>query len=155
MKEIVIRGLTLLGIVVILAIYNGKTSEHEKVDAAEKARVQEENKEISEWNAKVLADSGAEIESIYVPGEYTAASKGYGGMIEVSVTVSETQITGIKIVSAEGEDGAYLSSAKEVIDRILEGQNTEVDSVSGATFSSTGIKNAVALALEKAKKSRI
>ena len=53
------------------------------------------------------------------------------------------------ILSAEDEE-EYLSRAKQVIPAILEGQSPNVDTVSGATYSSTGILNAVKLALAKA-----
>ena len=54
--------------------------------------------------------------------------------------------------SADGEDGSYLTMAKDIIPKILDAQSAEVDTISGATFSSTGIKNATKQALEKAVK---
>ena len=42
--------------------------------------------------------------------------------------------------------------AKDIIPAIIEAQSAEVDTISGATFSSTGIKNASQEALEKAVK---
>ena len=42
--------------------------------------------------------------------------------------------------------------AKDIIPKIIEAQSTDVDTISGATFSSTGIKNASQEALEKAVK---
>ena len=57
------------------------------------------------------------------------------------------------LLSAPGEDSAYLSQAESVIDSILSAQSTDVDTVSGATFSSTGILNAVDEALGKAENS--
>ena len=50
------------------------------------------------------------------------------------------------------EDEAYLSMAKDIVKTILDKQTTEVDTISGATYSSTGIKNAVGQALEGAAK---
>ena len=41
--------------------------------------------------------------------------------------------------------------AEDIIPTILEAQSAEVDTISGATFSSTGIKEAVAQALEEAE----
>ena len=58
----------------------------------------------------------------------------------------------VNIVSADGEDGSYLTMAKDIIPKILDAQSAEVDTISGATFSSTGIKNATKQALEKAVK---
>ena len=87
--------------------------------------------------------------SIYLDGIYTAEATGFEGQITVQVTVAEDKITDITILSAEDEE-EYLSRSKQVIPAILEGQSPNVDTVSGATYSSTGILNAVKLALAKA-----
>lgn len=87
--------------------------------------------------------------SIYLDGIYTAETMGFEGQITVQVTVAEDKITDITILSAEDEE-EYLSRAKQVIPAILEGQSPNVDAVSGATYSSTGILNAVKLVLAKA-----
>ena len=87
--------------------------------------------------------------SIYLDGIYTAEAMGFEGQITVQVTVAEDKLTDITILSAEDEE-EYLSRAKQVIPAILEGQSPNVDTVSGATYSSTGILNAVKLALAKA-----
>lgn len=87
--------------------------------------------------------------STYLDGIYTAEAIGFEGKITVQITVAEDKITDITILSAEDEE-EYLSRAKRVIPAILEGQNPNVDAVSGATYSSTGILNAVKLALAKA-----
>lgn len=83
--------------------------------------------------------------STYLDGIYTAEAMGFEG----EITVAEDKITDITLLSAEDEE-EYLSMAKQVIPAILEGQNPNVDAVSGATYSSTGILNAVKLALAKA-----
>lgn len=87
--------------------------------------------------------------STYLDGIYTAEAIGFEGKITVQVTVAEDKITDIMVLSAEDEE-EYLSRAKRVIPAILEGQSPNVDAVSGATYSSTGILNAVKLALAKA-----
>ena len=87
--------------------------------------------------------------STYLDGIYTAEAMGFEGKITVQVTVAEDKITDITVLNAEDEE-EYLSRAKQVIPAILEGQSPNVDAVSGATYSSTGILNAVKLALAKA-----
>ena len=87
--------------------------------------------------------------STYLDGIYTAEAMGFEGKITVQVTVAEDKITDITLLSAEDEE-EYLSRAKQIIPAILEGQSPNVDAVSGATYSSTGILNAVKLALAKA-----
>ena len=68
----------------------------------------------------------------------------------MAVIIENGKISEINITSAEKEDGAYLSMAEDIIPSILEAQSADVDTISGATFSSTGIKEAVAQALEEA-----
>ena len=86
----------------------------------------------------------------YKDGTYTGSAQGFGGTIGVSVTVSGGKITAVNVTSASGETASYLSSAKGVISRILSKQSPNVDTVSGATYSSNGIINAVKNALGKA-----
>lgn len=88
----------------------------------------------------------------YEDGTYTGSAQGFGGTITVSVTISEGTITGISIVSAPGETPSYFASAKGVISSMLSAQSPNVDTVSGATYSSTGIINAVKAALSQAAK---
>lgn len=88
----------------------------------------------------------------YKDGTYTGEADGFGGTIQVELKITKGKIAEVNILSAEKEDGAYLSMAKDIIPKIIEAQSTEVDTISGATFSSTGIKNASQQALEKAVK---
>lgn len=99
------------------------------------------------------SDDAADADNVYKDGTYTGEADGYGGTIQVEVTLASDEITSIDVVSAPGEDSAYLSQAESVIDSILSAQSTDVDTVSGATFSSTGILNAVDDALGKAENS--
>ena len=92
-----------------------------------------------------------EVDSAYRDGIYTASAEGYGGPITVQVTVADGLVTDITIGSHDGESSSYFARARRVVSTILETGTPEgVDSVSGATYSSTGILNAVKLALAKA-----
>ncbi|HBN56241.1 MAG TPA: FMN-binding domain-containing protein [Lachnospiraceae bacterium] len=86
-------------------------------------------------------------------GIYEGEAQGFGGTVKVEVSIEEGNIKDVQVVEAEGEDNAYLSMAKDLIPEILEAQSAEVDLVSGATFSSTAIREATAQALEKAVQS--
>lgn len=79
-------------------------------------------------------------------GVYEGEGIGFGGLTRVSVEVSGQQITAINILS-QSDDASFFNRAKAVIDKILEAQTLDVDTVSGATFSSRGIINAVKNAL--------
>ena len=98
------------------------------------------------------AKGGKSVGSTYKDGSYEGSAKGFGGNVIVKVTVKNDKIEKIDLVDASKEDGSYLASAKGVIKSILDKQSTDVDTVSGATFTSTGIINAVISALEKAAK---
>lgn len=89
--------------------------------------------------------SGAQLQD----GTYEGSAEGYSGEITVSVTVSGGQVTSITVLS-EDETGKYYSQAAALLDIIVDEQSLEVDAVSGATFSSAGIVNAVADALQDA-----
>lgn len=90
-------------------------------------------------------------ENVYKDGTYTGSAQGFGGAITVQVTLANDEITDIQVTSAPGEESAYLSQGEGVISSIISAQSTDVDTVSGATFSSTGIINAVVDALGKAE----
>lgn len=90
-------------------------------------------------------------ENVYKDGTYTGSAQGFGGTITVQVTLASDEITDIQVTSAPGEDSAYLSQGEGVISSIISAQSTDMDTVSGATFSSTGIINAVVDALGKAE----
>ncbi len=80
-------------------------------------------------------------------GTYKGSANGYGGKVTVNVTISKKTMTAIDVVSAPGETDSFFSRAKGVIDEMLTAQSTDVDVVSGATYSSNGIIGAVKNAL--------
>ena len=107
--------------------------------------------ELTQQETEDSAASDAEAASPYADGTYNGEAQGYGGTVSVAVTIQDGTITDVAIISAKQEDAAYFDAAKGVIDEILKAQTTEVDTVSGATFSSNGILHAVADALGKAE----
>lgn len=86
----------------------------------------------------------------YQDGTYTGMGEGFGGDIEIQVTIADGKITAIEILQAADETPSYLSRAKQVISSMLSGQTTDVDVVSGATYSSNGILEATRTALKQA-----
>lgn len=79
-------------------------------------------------------------------GVYTGTGTGYRGDTTVQVTVKGGAITDVEVLSYR-DDRNFFERAKGVIDSILSRQTVEVDTVSGATWSSRGILSAVADAL--------
>ena len=82
-------------------------------------------------------------------GIYEGISEGFNGPIKVRVTISKASITNVEILS-HNEDSPYFAKAKSVISKILGKPGKSVDTVSGATYSSGGIINAVNDAVSKA-----
>ena len=120
--------------------------------AAKKDADAADKEEEDQADADSEEDSSEESEDrAYKNGTYTGDGQGFGGNIQVQVTLENDTITDIQVVSAPGEDSAYLSQGQGVISTILAAQSTDVDTISGATFSSTGIINAVNDALGKAE----
>ena len=127
------------------------TKSEENADSTENADGTENTDSTDNIEKPDSADSTDTADPVYKDGTYTGDGQGFGGNIQVQITIADDTLTDIQVVSAEKEDSAYLSQGKAVIDRILEAQSTDVDTVSGATFSSTGILMAVEDALGKAE----
>lgn len=88
----------------------------------------------------------------YTDGTYTGSGTGFhNGTTTVSVTISDGQITDIQTVSTRDDDKYYDRAFSSVTSQIISSQDSSVDAVSGATFSSSGIMSAVADALSQAK----
>ena len=131
-----------------------KKEDAEKEKNTDEIETAENTKEETEENPKsenADAEDKEEEDLAYKNGTYTGEGQGFGGTIQVEVTLENDTITDIQVVSAPGEDSAYLSQGEGVISTILAAQSTDVDTISGATFSSTGIINAVNDALGKAE----
>ena len=144
MREFWVRLVSMLAIVGVLLGYNSVLDARAKED------------EIARLSAQIAGNGQSDSENgdstNYKGGTYTGEADGFGGTIQVEVKIEKNKIAEINVVSAEKEDGAYLSMAKDIIPKIIDAQSADVDTVSGATFSSTGIKNASEQALEKAVK---
>ena len=87
-------------------------------------------------------------------GVFTGTAQGYGGPVTTQVTVKDGYIDDVQVVDAPNEDGPYLEQAVKLIDDMLVKQTSNVDTVSGATFSSAGIINGAVQALETSNSSQ-
>lgn len=83
-------------------------------------------------------------------GVWTGSARGFGGTIKVKVTVKGGKMTKIEVTSHSGESDSYFNKAKKIIPRMLKKGSPNVDTISGATYSSKGIREAVKKALKKA-----
>lgn len=110
---------------------------------------QVENTETSqEMVSETPADSGESNASAIAPdGVYEGSGTGFRGAMTVQVTVSGGKITDVQLVSTNDDQKFLDRAVKPVVDQILSQQSAKVDAVSGATYSSNGIMEAVANAL--------
>ncbi len=91
--------------------------------------------------------AGAELKD----GVYEGEANGFRPGLTVSVTVKGNKITSIEITNHNEVNSRYYQKAMDAVPQeIIESQSLEVDAISGATFTSTGIVNAVNDALSKA-----
>lgn len=81
-------------------------------------------------------------------GVFQGSAKGMDGEIQVEVTFDDNKITNIKIISENESAGIGEYTLEEIPKRIIESQSVSVDSLSGATVSSMGIKRAVEEAIK-------
>lgn len=84
-------------------------------------------------------------------GVYIGSASGYNGKISVSVTVEDGVISSVDVTDHVDDEPFIDDAISGVVDSILANQNTDVDTVSGATYSSKGIINAVKVALKTGK----
>lgn len=144
-KTFAVRLSCLLSVILILAVYQVVTIRRADADQIAKLQYELEQSQSASTTAAV-SGSGS-----YKDGTYTGEGQGFGGAIDVSVTVSGGKITDIEVTSHDGEGDAYFSMATDIIQNIIDAQSTDVDTISGATFSSTGIRTAVTEALKGAQ----
>ena len=139
LKVDVVSGATYSSNGIIKAVKNALTGEEDKTAAK------------ASGSSKSAGSVGTADESgTYKDGTFTGSASGYHGTVKVSVTIKNNKIKSIKILENH-DDAAYFNRAKGIlIPLMIKKQSTNVDSVSGATFSSNGIIKAVRNALKKA-----
>lgn len=91
-----------------------------------------------EFSGAVLAD-----------GVYQGSAQGYKSTITVEVTVEQGAVTAIQVLE-QNDTPNYYAYAASIPDTVVENQSLEVDAVTGATYSSAGLLNAIEDALSGA-----
>lgn len=112
MREFWVRLVSMLAIVGVLLGYNSVLDVRAKED------------EIARLSAQVAGNGQSDSENggstNYKDGTYTGEADGFGGTIQVEVKIEKSKIAEINVISAEKEDGAYLSMAKDIIPKIID-----------------------------------
>ena len=97
-----------------------------------------------------FAASGEEGNGTMQPGEYSTTVSGMKGDMTVKVTVDENGITEIEVVDTVDTVQIVGAVIDNMIPEIVNHQSVNVDSITGATFSSFAVKNAVRECLKQA-----
>lgn len=86
----------------------------------------------------------------YIPGTYTATANGMG-LVTVTMTFDETSITDVQLDVSNETDTIGQAAAEELVQQLLNNQVAEIDGVSGATMTSTAVRQAAADCIAQAK----
>lgn len=87
----------------------------------------------------------------FADGTYSGTGNGFRGNIAVDVTVQGGNITKVSVTDQQEDRKWFERAYSGVVQRVLSTQSENVDTVSGATYSSRGIIDGVAEALSKAR----
>ena len=108
-----------------------------------------------------LSSSDGEEQTVVAKGDfalndgyYEGTGNGFAGPVKLFIEIKDKSIVGIYIVKTSDDAGFFNRTKEGVTASILEKQSTDVDTVSGATYSSKGIIEAVSNAMEAAKKAK-
>lgn len=142
----IVSGATYSSNGIIGAVKNALTGEK---DNGVTGKSKQESTSESESDSSLAEIAAVQDASAYKDGTYYGTGKGFAGTMKVKVDISGGKIASISIVSTKDGD-SYVKSASSLLDTIVEKQSTNVDTVSGATFSSRGIIAAVRSALSQA-----
>ena len=95
--------------------------------------------------------SAEEIPAGFIPGTYSATAPGFGGDVTVTITVDESKILDASI-TADGEtESIGQVAAAQLAEEIVKIQSYDIDGVSGATHTSTAIRQACESCIAQAK----
>ena len=88
---------------------------------------------------------------IYKPGTYVSKAAGIGGDVIVTMTFDTNKITGVVIDASHETPGIGQKAAVELKKQLLLGQGAKVDTVSGASITSSAVRKAAAKCIAQAK----
>ncbi len=99
---------------------------------------------------KLVGVDNVPVAASYTPGTYTGTAMGFGGPVTVEATVSADAITEVK-VTGDDETPTVGGTILAPLGRLAASQGLEMDTITGATYTSRGVKDALAVALSKAQ----
>lgn len=137
----VVSGATYSSNGIISAVKNALTGEQDTNTTAAAAN--------SSTQSAPTIETVDDTNQTWKDGTYYGSGTGFNGEVQVEVVISGGRIETINVVN-HNDDSSFMSQAQGLIPNIISTQSTNVDAVSGATYSSRGIINAVRTALKQA-----
>lgn len=131
-----VKTVNLAVMVAVLLAFSGWIAEARAHDAAVEEQI-------------IAAERAAHRGPYATDGVFVGAAEGFGGLVEMQATVEDGYIVSVDILDASHEDDAWLDMAIVLLERIEREQTTNLDVVSGATYTSAGILNGTAEALRQ------
>lgn len=135
-KYSLVKAANLLLVVALLAQFGIWASEANAHDEAVAAQIVE---------AERMANRGPYA----TDGVFTGSAQGFGGPVEMQVSIENGYIEEVVILDASLEDAPWLEMCLDLPALIERNQSTDLDVVSGATYTSSGILNGATEALRK------
>lgn len=135
-KYFITKAINFVAVVVILVGFSGWAAEMTVNDEAVAEQIAE---------AERAANRGPYV----TDGTFTGSAKGFGGQVKMQVVIDNGYIDSVEILDASKEDDAWLDMCLGLPAKIVKEQTTNIDVVSGATYTSSGILNGTTEALEK------
>lgn len=126
----------------------GCSNENQIITEPEEQEQIKEDDKVEETNNT----SNPEPEIELLENEYLGVGEGgIGGTITVKVTVDNEEIVNVDVIEQHETLGLGTNAINELIPIIITNNSSEVDSISGATMTSTALKAAVSDAVSKSK----
>lgn len=126
---------------------SGATITSEAIKEAVKAALESAGVEVEESASATVQEN---VPVTYTPGTYTGTGSGYNGDIVLDVTFTEDGIDSIEINSSKETNHVGTPAFDILFADIIAANGAGVDVVSGASFTSAGVKAAVIDAAEQA-----
>lgn len=128
---------------------NGVSSQYNNEDSSQVESKDESVRD--DHNKGEVAVDSTDASGQYVDGTYKGTASGFSTGLKVELQISKGQISDIQVVSHNETPGFCERAIEKVAAEIISSQSTNVDTVSGATYTSVGIINAVNDALSSAQ----
>ncbi len=130
---------------------SGATITSQAIIDASKAALESAGVDVNAMGSGDAAASTAGDTTVtFTAGTYTGKADGYNGPVTLDVTFTEDQITDIEVVDSVETEHVGTVAYDYLVQDILAANGTGVDVISGATFTSAAVKNAVNDAAEQA-----